>query len=477
MPQLVQTPFAEMVNAACASFGMLPLMERAAAKVLMAHADPSLGEVYLPHLVSGNWGATICMSEPEAGSDVGRVRAQATPNSDGTHAINGTKIFVTYGDHDFTDQIAHLLLARTPGAADGTRGLSLFLVPKRMIEPDGTFGAPNHLSVTRVEKKMGLKASPTCILNLDNAVGYLIGKESAGLRNMFTMVNTMRLEVATQGVAIGGIATQRAVEYALERVQGGGPIIEHPDVRRMLMTMRARTDGMRALVYETAKNLDLATVAATDEERREALDLAEWLLPVCKATSTDTGFDTANLCVQVFGGHGYVSDHGVEQYVRDSRVFSIYEGTNGIQAIDLLMRKTASDERRRFQTFCQRVRRDIEQTERNGGTKEIHAALTQALATLEDCTTRLCETLADRRRDALAGAASYLALAGQVGMAWMWLRMASKADPAVPGQAGKAKTARFYAQHLMPACQSLAHQALAGAEALDAISPDELSTY
>ena len=478
MMQLVQTAFAEMVNGACVSFGMLPLMERAAAKVLLAHADPGLKEIYLPHLVSGEWGATICMSEPEAGSDVGRVSARAERNSDGSYSLSGTKIFVTYGDHDFTEQIAHLLLARTPGAPEGTRGLSLFLVPKRMVDPSGSLGAANRVNVSRVEKKMGLKASPTCIVNFDEATGYLIGKEMAGLRNMFTMVNTMRLEVATQGVAIAGATTRMAVEYALERVQGssegkhGVLIVEHPDVRRMLMTMKAQTEGMRALIYETAKNLDLAVAGASEEERREALDLAEWLLPVCKATATDAGFDIANLCLQVHGGHGYISDHGVEQYVRDSRVMSIYEGTNGIQAIDLLTRQTAADERRRFRVFCRRVRGDLECYP---GPKEIHAALKESLGMLEDCTTRLCESLANHRRDALAGATPYLALAGRVGMAWMWLRMAARSDPETPGQGGKCKTAHFYAHHLMPACHSLTSQALAGAETLDAMTPEELS--
>ncbi len=479
LPLVLQAACAEMVNGACAAFGMLPLMERAATRLLVAHAPKFIVDAYVPKLAVGEWGATICISEAQAGSDVGRISTLAISREDGNYALSGTKMFITYGDQDFTEQIVHMVLARMPGAPAGTRGLSLFLVPKRLIQADGSLGSLNAVEVSRLEHKMGLKASPTCVVNFDGAVGYLIGRKGAGLKAMFTMVNTMRLEVAMQGVAVAGAATGKALRYAMERLQGGTPelppvpIIEHADVRRMLFTMRARTEAMRALVLEAALNLDLASAGATGD-RADALALAEWLLPVCKACGSEAGFEVANLAVQVFGGHGYVADAGVEQYVRDSRVMSIYEGANGIQALDLVTRKLAQDAGLRYRLFTQRVRADLLRCNDQKALEVICKALHDGLARLDTCTTVLKARLETATRDAEAGASSYLALVGLVGGGWMWLRMAAAAGDSPLHQAKRA-TARFYAEYLMPEARALECKVLAGAASIDAIESSVLA--
>ena len=472
LPRVLQTAVAEMVNGACVSFGMLPLMERAATKVLIAHAEPLLRDRLVPHLVSGQWGATIAMSEAGAGSDVGRVRTRALRQADGSYALTGSKVFITYGDQDFTEQIIHLVLARVPDAPPGVKGLSLFAVPARRLDAAGNPAEPNRVSVSRVEKKMGLKASPTCVVDFDAAVGYLIGAEQDGLRNIFTMVNTMRIEVAIQGVGIAGAATAKAIAYALARPQGGSAerdplmLIEHPDIRRMLMTMQARTGAMRALIYETSYQLDLAEVLPTPEQREESQLLAEWLLPVCKAGGSEAGFEVANLGVQIHGGYGYVADAGVEQYVRDSRVMSIYEGANGIQAIDLATRRLQRQQGRSLDLFIERIRRDLS-ADSGHGTELIQGALARELLRLRQCSDWMLSHWPDNPRDALAGASAYLGLVVLVAGGWMWLRMARVNDPDQPR---RLVLARFYAEYLMPDGAALATRATSGAATIDAVA-------
>lgn len=477
LPLVLQAAFAELVNGACVAFGMLPLMERAATRLLITHARPELVQRLAPSMAAGTCGATICISEPQAGSDVGRITTRARPDAGGIHRVSGTKMFITYGDHDLTGQIVHMVLARLPGAAPGSRGLSLFAVPSRRLDGDGA--APdNGVEIVHVERKMGLKASPTCVVEFDDAEGYLVGEEHAGLKAMFTMVNAMRLEVAVQGVAIAGAATARALRYATERTQGGAPdaappaIIGHADVRRMLYEMRARTEGMRALVLEAALQLDLSR-CGPPAERADALALAEWLLPVCKACGSETGFDVANLAVQVFGGHGYVSDTGVEQYVRDSRVMSIYEGANGIQALDLVMRRLAPDGRA-YRKFAERIRVDLRRLSGHPGLEDIARALDDGLARLDACTEALLASIAAAQRDAQAGASAYLKMVGLVAAGWMWLRMAAAAEGS-PLQRRKRALAGFYAAYLMPEIAVLERRALLGAARLDELDAAELA--
>ncbi|MBI1731565.1 MAG: acyl-CoA dehydrogenase [Gammaproteobacteria bacterium] len=459
LPLSVQVAFAEMVNGACVSFGMMPIMLRAGGRLLLDHAEPALVERIVPRLVSGEWGATICITEPQAGSDVGRLRTTAVPRADGSYGLSGTKIFISYGDHDLTDQVIHFVLARPPGAPAGTQGISLFAVPARRFDD----GSNNGVSVSRLEKKMGLKASPTCVFNLDQAVGWRIGPEFEGLRCMFTMVNLMRLEVAIQGVALAQAATDRAWAYAGERLQGGRPdqaptpIRAHADVQRMLMIMQARTRAMRALVFQTAHWLDLARAAPAEEQRLRARHMAEILLPVCKTCGAETAFEVASLAVQVFGGHGYIRDAGVEQYVRDSRVASIYEGTSGIQALDLLTRKVLKDDAARFRRLLETMRADVQWHRATPALATLASALEDAIASVERCTTELRGRAATQPRAVEWAATDYLQLIGLVAGAWMWLRMAAASGSGSAEDRERRRLAGFYMQWLLP--QAAVHQA------------------
>jgi len=468
LPLALQAAFAEFVNGACVSFGMLPIMLRAGAWMVSGHGGADLAARVVPRLAAGEWAATICISEPSAGSDVGRIRTRAVPAGD-AYRLTGTKIFITWGDHDFTDQICHFVLARTPDAPAGTRGLSLFLVPKLRFSDGGR----NAARVSRVGKKMGLKASPTCVLDLDDAEGWRIGPEFEGLKCMFTMVNLMRLEVAVQGVALAGAATRAALRYASERRQGGAPdappvlIAEHADVRRMLMAMVARTNAMRALVLEAAMQLDLAR-AEEGAAAREARLLAEFLLPVCKACGSETGFEVANLCVQVFGGHGYVADQGVEQYVRDSRVMSIYEGTSGIQALDLVTRKVLRADGERYRIFSERVAAELA---RDDTPAELRAAVAAAHGALERCRAHLGKA---GPRDVEAAATDFLQLAGLVAGGWMWLRMARACRDGSLAARRRLAFADFYGRWLLPQASVHESRVLGGAACLDALSTGDL---
>lgn len=463
LPRVLQVAFAEMSNGANLAFSMLPVTIRAAARLLLEHGSPELVERFVPGLVDGSCAATIVISEPQAGSDVGRTQSLAVPQPDGGYRLSGTKVFISNGDHELANQILHMVLARTPGAAAGTRGLSLFLVPKYCGEGDAR--RRNAVRVARVEHKMGLKASPTCVLEFTDAEAIRIGQEGRGLQAMFAMVNTMRLEVAVQGVGIAGAATGRALRYAAERLQGGAPeqkpsaISGHPDVRRMLLTMRARTGALRGLTYEAALALDLGEAGDAD-----ALAFSQWLLPICKAYGTDMALDVANLAVQVFGGYGYVTDSGVEQYVRDVRVAAIYEGTNGIQAIDLVMRKLAGDGGARLRQYVGRMRGDVERYGGQPGLAAIREATATGAQLLEQVSDRLLSRDAGlSAADLEAGAVAYLRLAGVVGGAWMWLRIAA----ASPGSGAlhrlNRSTAEFHARVLSAEAQLHAAQCLSGA--------------
>ena len=466
LPLTVQVAFAEMMNGACLSFAMLPLMLRAGSRLLIDHADEELKQRVVPKLVSGEWGATICITEAQAGSDVGRIRTLARPEADGSYRLTGAKIFITYGDQDFTEQIIHLVLARTPDAPPGTRGISLFLVPAALFDS----GQANGVRVERLEKKMGLKASPTCVLNLENATGYRLGEEHRGLNAMFTMVNLMRLEVSVQGPAIGAAATAKALNYARERPQGGPPdagavrIIEHADVRRMLLIMHCRNMAMRALVFEAASNLDIAHNGTDEDERRQAMQLAEYLLPVCKACGSEAGFEVASLAVQVFGGHGYITESGVEQYVRDVRVAAIYEGTNGIQALDLVTRKLLRDQGARFRILADRIESTLAGSGAAASIGEIHQATQTGLAVLERSTQYVLQLAGEgRQREMEFIAKDYCLLTGLVAGAWMWLRIAQAgADDDRDDLFRHGNCARFYAGYLMPEMHALAHRVNTG---------------
>lgn len=464
MPRVVQAAFGEMLDGSNLSFGMQPITQRAAVRLFLAHASPALRQSYVTDLVSGRAGATIAITEAQAGSDVGRIQAMAHPLGDGRYRLSGTKIFISYGDQDFTDQILHMVLARTPNAAPGTRGLCVFLVPKLLA---GT-PADNGISVRRVEHKMGLRASPTCVVEYDQSVAFPLSEEGRGLSAMFAMVNTMRLAVAVQGVAIASAATAEAERYAAERLQGGAPdappvpIAQHADVRAMLLQMRARTEAHRALTLFTAMQLDLAEHGSSDAERAVAQGHAQILLPVCKACGAELGFEVANLAVQVFGGHGYVADNGVEQYVRDVRVTSIYEGTTGIQALDLLQRKVLADDGGRLKVLLDVVRADLAP-----GSGLLASETGLAVQLLLDRTQDLVALRKSSPRDVEAAALAYLRMTGIVLGAWMWCRMIAALPKGHPLEPGKRAAAEYYRRYCLPEAQLWALRSRIGALALD----------
>ena len=479
MPALAQGALSDMSNGASLAFSMLTTVGRSAAHVLLAHADEGTRQIYIPRLASGIWSGTIAMTEPHAGSDIGLARTKATRCSDGTYAIDGAKIFISYGDHDAVEQICHIVLARTDGAPDGVRGLSLFLVPKFLVNTDGRLGARNGVRVARIEDKMGIHGSPTCELQFEQATGFLLGEECRGIQNMFTMINTMRLEVAFEGVGVAGAAFGNAARYAAERPQGSAgdrtlPIIEHPDVRRMLMTMKALTSGARALAFEAAYQIDLSRAAETDDERREATEMAAFLLPICKATFADMAVEVANLGIQVHGGHGYIKEQGAEQLMRDARITPIYEGTNGIQAIDLVTRKLGRDQGRTFALLAERIDSDLSRCADDAAIADIHGMVGRGLGLWQDLSDRMVEWTNGALPDALAGATPYLRLAGRIVMGWMWLRMAAVRDDAGLGDE-KRSLARFYARYIMSDLQALHDQATAGADLLYAVDGEQLA--
>jgi alkylation response protein AidB-like acyl-CoA dehydrogenase len=470
LPLSLATAVVEMWNSACMSWALCPLLNFGAIELLQAHGSPEQQALYLKKLVSGEWTGTMNLTEPQAGSDLGALRTRAVPATDsrwGEHyRICGQKIFITYGDHDLTDNIVHMVLARTPDAPPGSRGISLFLVPKFLPDADGRPSERNDLRALRLEEKLGIHASPTCVMSYgEGAVGWRVGEENRGLECMFTMMNSERLLVGVQGVAIAERAYQQARDYARTRVQGQPlgtprdgpalPIIHHPDVRRMLLTMRAGVEAMRALTYLAAAAIDRSRRPGDAEERLRAQRRADLLIPVVKAWCTDLGVDIASLGVQVHGGMGYIEETGAAQYLRDARIAPIYEGTNGIQANDLVSRKLGRDQGEAARELFAEMRASLAEL---GGAPELEGvcrALAEGLDALERATAWL---VAAEPALAAAGSAPYLALFGTVAGGWLMARLA-RAAQGIPGQraapdaerfaAAKLATARYYAEHYL----------------------------
>jgi len=479
-PDLIGIVLQEMMVACNMSFSLCPLLTQGAIHALEEVADAELTEQYLSKLVTGEWTGTMNLTEPEAGSDVGALRTKAVPNGDGSWRITGNKIFITYGEHEMTDNIVHLVLARTPDAPPGTKGISCFLVPKYLVNADGSLGDHNDLSCVSLEHKMGIHASPTCVMSYGDgggATGWLLGNELDGMRVMFVMMNMARLSVGVQGLGIAERATQATVRYANERTQGQVPggergrsvaIVEHPDVRRMLWTMRAYTEAMRGLLYEAVAAYDLARHADDAEARAAAQELVDLLTPVAKSWSTDLGVEVASLAVQVYGGMGYVEETGVAQLLRDSRIAPIYEGTNGIQAMDLVGRKVPMRGGGAMTDFIARMRElDKELDAAGDELATIRAGLSGAIDDL-DSATRWIFSNAGKPLEVLAGASPYLRLMGVTVGGWMLARgaLAAREWKSEGGDASfcdmKLHTARFYAEQLLPQTKGLAPQVTAG---------------
>jgi butyryl-CoA dehydrogenase len=487
LPALVNAPCLEMWNAASVAFALCPLLTCGAIEALTAHGSQELKDVYLHKLVSGEWTGTMNLTEPQAGSDLAALRTRAERHADGTYRITGSKIYITYGDHDLTENIVHLVLARLPDAPAGTRGISLFLVPKFLVGADGSLGARNDVRCAGIEHKLGIHASPTCTMAFGDqggAIGWLIGEENRGLACMFTMMNNARLGVGLQGVAVADRAYQAALHYARERKQGRAPgstaegmspIIDHPDVRRNLMTMLALANASRAICYLTAAELDRAHHVADPAERKRAAEMGALLTPVAKAFSTDIGVEAASIGIQVHGGMGFVEETGAAQHLRDARILPIYEGTNGIQAIDLVQRKLplSGGETARAAIARMRKTQGAVAACRNPALGQTAARLREGIESLDRATSFMQSTMTGNRPDdALAGATPYLRLFGLAQGACGLARIALAADAAMqagdadPAHGARLAVARFFAENILTAAPGLEITVTAGAASI-----------
>ena len=482
-PKAVNMLVEEMICSANMSFGMYPGLTHGAYNALSLYGTDEQKQTYLPKFTDGTWSGTMCLTEPQCGTDLGLVRTKAEPQADGSYNITGTKIFISAGEHDLTQNIVHLVLARMPDAPPGIKGISLFICPKFLPKDDGTPGQRNGVMCGAIEHKMGIKASATCVINFDNAKGWLVGEKNKGMRAMFAMMNTARLGVGVQGLGLSEVAYQGALLYARERLQGrslkgakspekaADSLIVHPDVRKNLLTMKALTEGIRALVMWVATSQDKAEKATTEAERLQHDDLIQFLTPVVKAFGTDAGFDNANLGVQIFGGHGYIRDHGMEQYVRDARITQIYEGTNGIQALDLVGRKMTAHYGRYMRAFFHPVQQFIEDNAADPQMEEIVVELAKGFGRLQQAVGQIAQKGMSNPDEAGAGATDLLKLLSYVSVGYMWARMAKlafakQADDPTGFYKGKIKTAKFYMHKLMPITGALLSSIMAGGDSI-----------
>lgn len=487
-PAVMATAFQEMLTASNLSFSLCPMLTSSAVEALQHHGTDELKAVYLEKLITGEWAGTMALTEPEAGSDVGALRAKAWPEPDGTWRIQGTKIFITWGEHEMTDNIIHFVLARAPEAPPGTRGISLFLVPKFLVNDDGSLGEKNDVACVGVEHKLGIHASPTCVMaygEQQGAVAYLVGEVNKGMHCMFTMMNDARLHVGLEGLGLSSRAYQLALDYAKTRKQGrapgaakgeSSPIIQHPDVRRMLLTMKANVEAMRALILDTSAAGDRAAHAASGTERDSAAKRMALLNPVAKAWGTDLGVELTSIGIQIHGGMGFVEETGAAQLWRDSRIAPIYEGTNGIQAIDLVARKLPMDDGAVVSGYLGEMEATASDLVGTIGLGPIGEALQRAIGELRKTTEWLLDTSAV---DALAGATPYLRQFGVVAGGYYLGRLALAAHARLtetddPWLRSKIRIAEFYAKQILPQAAGTGPAVTAGADQLFAIDEDLL---
>jgi alkylation response protein AidB-like acyl-CoA dehydrogenase len=491
LPKVVAVAFAEMTTAANLSFGTYPGLGRGVYEAIGAHGSDEQKDTYMSKLANGEWSGTMNLTEPHCGTDLGLLRTKAEPRDNGTYAITGTKIFITAGEHDLTENIVHLVLARISGAPAGVKGISMFIVPKFLVAQDGGVGPRNALSCGSIEQKMGIKGSATCVMNYDGATGYLIGQPNKGLRAMFTMMNDARLGVGIQGLGLSEVAYQNAAQYAKDRTQGrsltgakmadqpADPIIVHPDVRRMLLTMRAFNEGARALAYWMALNIDLSEKHPDETVRQDAGDLVSLMMPIVKAYLTDSGFDSVNLGLQCFGGHGYIREHGMEQFVRDCRISKLYEGTSGIQALDLVGRKLPRKMGRLLRQFFHPVDQFIQDNMADPAMKDFVMPLAKSFARLQQATAWVAENGLKNPDQAGAASMNYLKMFGLVALAYMWARMAKISSAKLANGGGdrdfherKVALGRFFMAKTLPETSSLLSTITAGADTLMALDAD-----
>ncbi|MBW2293122.1 MAG: acyl-CoA dehydrogenase [Deltaproteobacteria bacterium] len=498
LPFCVQTAVIEMLGAANMAFSICTGLSDGATHAISDHASEDLKQVFLEKMVHGSWTGSMDLTEPQAGSDLGRLRCQAERQEDGTYHIKGTKIFISWGDHTLTENVIHLVLARTPDAPAGSRGISLFIVPKYLVEADGSIGQENGVRTVSLEHKMGIRVSPTCVLSYGEttpSVGYLIGEENLGLLYMFTMMNRERIFVGNQGLAIAERAYQQALEFARERVQGRavgvdsssspGPgqdssISEHPDVRRMLITMKAKIEAMRGLLYAVAADEDLSSAHPDAETRTQAGNRMALVTPVVKAWLTDTGVEITSLAIQVHGGVGYVEETGVAQHYRDARIAPIYEGTNGIQAMDLAMRKLRLEEGRTVAEYLAGLRAIASDVEGTPKLADLAPGLNAGIDALAEATEWLQLRIGAEPRDVAAGATPYIQLFGTIAGACSLAQLAVAATQEGPGEwsesflQSRTTLARFFIRQLVPPAIGLVSAVTSGAENLFELDPSAL---
>jgi alkylation response protein AidB-like acyl-CoA dehydrogenase len=449
------------------AFAMYPGLTQGAIAALLVHASAELKTKYLPKMVEGVWTGTMNLTEPHCGTDLGLLRSKAVKQPDGSYKISGTKIFISAGEHDLSENIIHLVLARIEGAPAGTKGISLFVVPKILVKDDGSLGSRNAVSCGSIEEKMGIHGNSTCVMNYDGAIGWLIGEENRGLNAMFTMMNEARLGVGVQGLALSEVAYQNAAAYAKERLQGrsisgvkfpdkaADPIIVHPDVRRALMSIRAFNEAGRALVMWTALKSDVAHRSDNEKERQSADDHMGLLTPVIKGVLTDGGFANAVMAQQIFGGHGYIAEHGMEQFVRDARIAQIYEGANGIQALDLVGRKLGKDGGRAIMAFFNEVQTYLKERANSDDMNVYLKPLGQSLAHLQEASMWFMQNAMAKPDNAGAGSYDYMHLFGLVALGYMWCRIAEavlvkKGNASAQRMTAKLVTARFFMERMLP---------------------------
>ena len=488
LPTVLSQVVNEYLCSANMAFAMYPGLTQGAIAALLVHGSDAIKTKYLPKMVAGEWTGTMNLTEPHCGTDLGLLRSKAVPQGDGSYKISGTKIFISAGEHDMADNIIHLVLARIEGAPAGTKGISLFVVPKFIVKDDGSPGARNGVACGSLEEKMGIHGNSTCVMNYDNAVGWLIGEENRGLNAMFVMMNEARLGVGVQGLAQSEVAYQNAAIYARERLQGraisgvkfkdkaADPIIVHPDVRRTLMTIRAFNEAARALVVWSALRSDVGHRSSDDKERQAADDHMSLLTPVIKGVLTDCGFANAVNAQQMYGGHGYIAEHGMEQFVRDARIAQIYEGANGIQALDLVGRKLGKDGGRAITAFFNEVGTYLKEKSADEKMKPFVAPMGAAVAHLQAATMWFMQNAMAKPDNAGAGATDFMHMFGLVALGYMWCRMAEAAlakgvntgDP-MDRMNVKLVTARFFMERMLPETATRLARIQAGADSTMAL--------
>ncbi|MEZ5791844.1 MAG: acyl-CoA dehydrogenase, partial [Nitratireductor sp.] len=492
LPYTLHSAVGEYLSASNMAFSMYPGLTQGAIAAIQVHGSDEQKRQFLPKMIEGDWTGTMNLTEPHCGTDLGMLRTKAVPNGDGSYRISGQKIFISAGEHDLSNNIIHLVLARIEGAPEGTKGISLFIVPKFIPDENNNPGKRNGVSCGSIEEKMGIHANSTCVLNYDEATGWLIGQENKGLNAMFVMMNEARLGVGLQGLAISEVAYQNAVTYAKERIQGrsltgpkspdkkADPIIVHPDVRRMLMNIKSFNEAARAFMLWTALKGDISHRSGSEEERQQADDLMGLLTPIVKGVLTDKGFENTVNAQQVYGGHGYIQEWGMEQFVRDARIAQIYEGANGIQALDLVGRKLAKDGGRALRLFMEEVNGFTGKHRENEAMQAYTKPLHNATKALEAATMWLMQNGMKNPDNAGAASMDYMHLMGLVALGYMWAIMAEKSQAALAeGANGKASfhenklaTARYFMERVMPEAQAHLARIETGSDSMMALAAD-----